>query len=377
MKASRPPHARIIVDESNDAWIFGKMARRLAENLPNAGWVASVAAEPSADADVNHWMLYSEPWTKFTETPGFFEENFRLPGQHHTVTITHIDDALKLRALADVVNRLVSAGICISRMTAETLGRWGIDSQKLRVVLPATDAAAEPRRIVLGITSKVYPDGRKREGMLVDVARRISLSAFRFEIFGRGWEIVIPELEKAGAEVRYDPGTEDAVADYERIRAALPYFDYYVYLGEDEGSMGFLDAVAAGVKTIVTPQGFHLDIPGGITHPVTGPETLQEVLQEIPRGRDRLSAAGRARTWAAYANEHARIWEELLRKTEAVAPDFQPHRTMTDRERRTLWRNTLRAEPWVWRSFIRNQRFRVRALLSSLKHRFVGARHPD
>ena len=30
--------------------------------------------------------------------------------------------------------------------------------------------------------------------------------------------------------------------------------------------MGFLDACAAGVKTIVTPQGYHLDAMRGITH---------------------------------------------------------------------------------------------------------------
>ena len=54
--------------------------------------------------------------------------------------------------------------------------------------------------------------------------------------------------------------------DYDEIKSHVPYFDYYFYPGLDEGSLGTLDALAAGVKTIVTNQGFHLDLTNGVTH---------------------------------------------------------------------------------------------------------------
>ena len=36
--------------------------------------------------------------------------------------------------------------------------------------------------------------------------------------------------------------------------------DYLIYLGNDEGSMSFLDALQLGVKTIMIPQGFQKDL---------------------------------------------------------------------------------------------------------------------
>jgi hypothetical protein len=104
--------------------------------------------------------------------------------------------------------------------------------------------------------------------MLLRLAQTMRLDAFRFEIFGQGWADVIPRLEAAGAEIFYRPGSDDYVADYREMIDHVAGFDYYLYLGRDEGSLGTLDALAAGVKTIITPQGFHVDLPYGITHAV-------------------------------------------------------------------------------------------------------------
>src|SRR5258707_7072477 len=126
------------------------------------------------------------------------------------------------------------------RMPVEELSRRGIPRERLCHILPGHDGNIEPRRIVIGITSRVYPDGRKREGLLVDLSRALRLDPFHFEFFGRGWEAVIPHLEAAGATVRYFPGTEDFVSDYAVMCERLRNFDYYLYTGLDEGSMGIL-----------------------------------------------------------------------------------------------------------------------------------------
>ena len=44
--------------------------------------------------------------------------------------------------------------------------------------------------------------------------------------------------------------------------------DYLIYLGNDEGSMSFLDAIQLGIKTIMIPQGFQNDLQEFITHKV-------------------------------------------------------------------------------------------------------------
>ena len=55
----------------------------------------------------------------------------------------------------------------------------------------------------------------------------------------------------------------------------------YCYFGFDEGSMGFMDAVAAGAKTIVTPQGYHLECGFDIDFPVRTIDDIIEAFQSI------------------------------------------------------------------------------------------------
>ena len=163
----------------------------------------------------------------------------------------------------------------------------------------------------MGITSQVTPDKCKREDLLIRVADTIRLDAFHFEIIGRGWEEIIPHLEAAGATVRYYPGTHD-LEDYQIHLERILTFDYYLYMGFDEGSMGFLDALAAGIPTIVTPQGFHLDINGGITHPFSNAVQLSDIFRKLAWERQRLIDSVSALTWDEYARQHAIVWRALL-----------------------------------------------------------------
>ena len=138
------------------------------------------------------------------------------------------------------------------------------------------------------------------------------LDAFHFEIIGAGWEGVIPLLESAGATVQSYPGTNDGAADYKLNLERVPNFDYYLYLGFDEGSMGFLDALAAGVPTIVTPQGFHLDVNNGIAHAFSDAAELGVILEQIASERqDRINSVA-GLSWNEYARQHALVWRAIL-----------------------------------------------------------------
>jgi hypothetical protein len=290
-------NVRLVLHADNRGWILEKFATRLAEHLPAYGAHADISDVPSTSADVNHWLLYL-----YYEHPS---------GGLDTALVTHIDNVPKLLRLRAAV-RSLRAAICLSAEMVETLSRRGIEAEKLCHVVPGHDGLVPSRRIVVGITSRAYADGRKREWLLTRLAEQMRLDAFRFEIIGDGWEPLLPPLKTAGAEVTYHPGSADYAADYaytlERIRA----FDYYLYTGMDEGSMGFLDALSAGVATIVTPQGFHLDVPGGITYPFVEFEELLAVFKRLARERDDRIASVANLTWAHYAEEHARIWQAVL-----------------------------------------------------------------
>ncbi len=116
--------------------------------------------------------------------------------------------------------------------------------------------------------TRLYDDGRKNEAafeaMLDRLPGQISTSS--------SWGPVgIPSSIECG--ISASPVELHPAFDLERYWELMPTLDYYVYFGHDEGSMGFVDAIASGVETIVTPQGYHLDVEDGITHPI---DTLDE-----------------------------------------------------------------------------------------------------
>ncbi len=289
--------ARLILHQENRGWILEKFAVRLTEHLGAYGFDADISDAPSPRVDINHWLLYL-----------YFDGNRPTPS---TALITHIDEFAKLRRLNGALATL-DAGICLSRMTVETLARRGAPRKKLCYVTPGHDGIVTPRRITIGITSRVYGDGRKREGLLVDLARAMRLDSFHFEIVGDGWNQIVLALEAAGATVTYSPGSIDYDRDYALTLERMATFDYYLYTGLDEGSMGFLDALAAGVPAIVTPQGFHLDVEGGIAHSFTDLNELIGVFKTLPAGRQRLMDSVKGLTWAEYARQHALIWHAVL-----------------------------------------------------------------
>jgi hypothetical protein len=301
----------IILNDDTKSWIIAKMAQRLVDHAAKFGVEAVISDRPRDDVDLNHWMLYV-----------FANEKLATPS---TMLITHVDDPYKLSLVKEEAERYVDVGICMSSHAMAELVHSGVPQDSLTYVLPGHDFAVTPRRIVIGFTTRLYDDGRKREALLLKLASQMRLDAFRFDIFGSGWEKVVPVLEEAGAEVRYFPGTADYQADYRQMIEAIPHFDYYVYLGMDEGSLGTLDALASGVKTIVTPQGFHVDLPGGITHAVTTYEDVKACFAAISEGWHARIAAVRDLTWEEHTRRHAVIWRAVAAGRKASVNDLLVH----------------------------------------------------
>lgn len=325
----------LLLNPANRSWVIEKIARRLGDELRPLGVDVSITDAPETNAHLVHHMSWAFA-------------NVRTP-QPSTMFITHLDDLFKLNQVRATLADQVRVGICMSSDTMRQLAAHGCPSESLYFISPAHDAHIVPRRIVIGITSRVYPDGRKREALLQEIARRMDLSGFEFRIFGQGWEAVVATLEAAGAKVAYFGETDDFQRDYETLQAAVPSFDYYLYLGMDEGSLGTLDALAAGVPTIITPQGFHLDLPGGITHPVVTAEDLERVLTQIVSPvRARMAAAARL-TWSGYARRHLDLWTAIVENRplpplpESADESLSGHEVAERMRRRTVVANAFNA----------------------------------
>jgi hypothetical protein len=269
---------------------------------------------------INHFMLfhYVEP----------------KPATINTMGVTHVDDVLKVDMVRKHLATGVRAAICTSSMTVDQLVSYGIDRKQMTYALPAHDGTMVPRRIIIGITSNNYSDGRKRDWLLVKLSDDIRLDDFEFQIFGRGWDQICARLLAAGASVVVKEPSDDYRADYDAIKSAVPKFDYYFYPGLDEGSLGTLDALSAGVKTIVTRQGFHLDIPNGITYGFWDYGELKQIVEEIARERRERIKIGQSLTWTRYAKRHLDIWSSLIERDSLPAADDLGVRTNASQQRR-------------------------------------------
>lgn len=290
----------IVCYEDVDAWILGKFALRLAEGLGKLKIEVDISKKPDPRAEINHHIIYFDYDGRKTTTD--------------TVMVTHIDTPQKRSQLKQ---QLVNArmGVCMSRDTVDTLAERGLPRDRLCFINPATDGIMKPRRLAMGITSKVQPSGCKREGMLLELASKISPDDFEFRIMGGGWDAIVDQLRVQGFTIEYLDRF-----DRERYRTMMPALDYYLYFGEDEGSMGFVDALAAGIPTIVTPQGYHLDAVGGITHAFSTDDQLAEVFAKIAGERRARTDAVAGWTWTEYARKHLLLWHWLVAKTNQKDP---------------------------------------------------------
>lgn len=287
---------RIVCYEDVNKWILGKFALRLEENLQKLGNDVDIEKSPDISADINHHIIYIGYGSSTTP--------------NDTLMITHIDSTAKLKLLKDQL-KFARMGICMSRETMINLSNLGLPRNKLCYVNPAHDGVIKPRPYIIGITCRVQKDGRKNEFMVGELAKKLNPEEYSFKIMGEYWTSYVTLLKKNGFTVDYYEHF-----DYETYINLIRSLDFYLYMGMDEGQMGFIDALAAGVKTIVTPQGYHLDADGGISYPFKNIEQLLVIFENIAEERRKLINSVSSWNWLDYSKKHLDIWNYLLYKDE-------------------------------------------------------------
>jgi hypothetical protein len=309
-------------------WILGKFANKLEEYLRSFGDEVTIGQDADPLAEVNHHIAHY-----YTLSPA---------SGIQTQMITHIDSIMKFNALKQQLS-IAEVGICMSQETVNNLVSGGIPRTKLCFINPAHDSVLVPRRRRVGIVTRVYDDGRKREHLLGKLADHIHPKDFEFVIMGTGWEPQIELMRQKQFTVQFFPDF-----DYEEYVHLLPLLDYFMYFGEDEGQMGFIDALAAGVETIVVPQGYHLDVDDAISYPFRTLDELIKVFLAIAEKNNRLPDKVADWTWENYAKKHREIWIYLLAKKRGTAyiPAISPGKDgvgsiITDYEKSTSFTHKI------------------------------------
>lgn len=287
-KGEKKLNINIIIKDNG--WILEKFANSLCDELNKLGCNAKVSNDYDKSCDINHYCGAS-----FCD----------VSNNKTTFMITHVDTAYKLETIKRQTNN-GALGICMSEETKNRLVAAGVVPNRVCYISPAQDGLLKPKKITLGFTHRVYGDNRKRESMIVDVCKKVNASHFKIVIMGSGWEEIVKQLVELGVEVDY-------YSDFDKTKynALFDEMDYYCYFGFDEGSMGFLDAIASGTKTIVTPQGYHLDSGCGIDYPVRTIQDIVDALNSIDSSREKYYKFLDTWTWENFAKKHLQLWEYM------------------------------------------------------------------
>lgn len=264
--------------------ILSKFAHKLHDELEKVkGIEVSIGNVPEPTADINHHVNYAP---------------YRHSSTINTLMVTHIDTPSKIATLMEGM-KTADMGICMSDYTKNNLIEIGFDKNKLCTVLPAHDC--DPRRYqIVSILTNVYPDGCKRAEMFTELVKSLDLSKWAFRIMGSGWEDILTPLVAKGLQVDYF-----AQFDKTNHTRILESSDYSLYFGEDEGSMGLLDAKNAGLKLIAPNIGFNIDI--GVDYPFQDQEELNDIFKKLSIN------PVEDWTWKKYAKEHIKVWKKLLK----------------------------------------------------------------
>ncbi len=266
--------------------ILSKFAHRMYDELEKMkGIEVSIGNVPEPTADINHHINYAP---------------YRHSSTINTLMVTHIDTPSKIANLKEGM-KTADMGICMSDWTKNNLIEGGFDEKKLCTILPAHDVV--PRRYqIVSILTNVYPDGCKRAEMFTELAKTLDNSKWAFRIMGSGWADILTPLVAKGLQVDYF-----AEFDKDNHQRILESSDYNLYFGEDEGSMGLLDAKNAGLKLIAPNVGFNIDI--GVDYPFHAQEELNGIFKKLSIN------PVEDWTWKRYINEHLKIWKKLIKQS--------------------------------------------------------------
>jgi hypothetical protein len=236
---------QVILDPVNKGWVIEKIAKNLILRK-SSNLTLDLFYIPRRGYRITHWMHYLNVSRDFIKTDKGI----------HTFLVPHIDSIQKEQEFLSNINT-GAFPIFLSREHAErTSKRLKLDLIP-HYISPGSDLAEEKLRFRVVISSHIYPDGRKKEHLLIQLAQEISLKNFHFIFIGKSWSKVEESVRKSGATVEWFNPNNSPFPNYKQSIDIIRGCDVFLYLGDDEGSLGALDAYLLGITLLVSNQGFH------------------------------------------------------------------------------------------------------------------------
>jgi uncharacterized protein with HEPN domain len=289
-----------IVNLDKDGWILTKFAKNIYRELKKKGLEVFLSKKPKKNVDVNHYIIFLFLKNK----KEFFPTN-----TINTTMLTHVNDQIRYEKIRSTA-KFLDAGIAMSEYHGNEIIKKKLGLKKVYHVLPPHDNDQRIKKVNFGIFSNTYSDGRKNEKVLLDVFSTLDTDLFKITIIGKGWKKIVDGLRQKNVEVKYYNFFFRTIYIHEFNK-----IDYLIYLGNDEGSMTFMDAIQLGIKTIMIPQGFQYDLKELVTHHLKKDlSNLNKILVKILNNKKKFKKYKNNLTWENYAHNHLKIWKEIKMK---------------------------------------------------------------
>ena len=286
-----------IINLDKERWILTKISKKLVFNLTKLGHTVFLSKKPRTDVDVNHFIIFLFQ----KEDKSYYPKN-----TINTTMLTHVNDDFRFKKLKKI-SQFIDAGIAFSNHHKKFIEKKSLGVKKIFHILPPTDDDVKLKKINFGIFTDLYSDGRKEEDFFFNSFINLDPHFFKLSIIGKGWKKYVKAFQEKNIEV-----------DFQRFFFRKLYLnkmsnlDYLIYLGNDEGSMSFLDAIQLGIKTIMVPQGFQSDLQEFITYKVDkNLRNFPDIISKIIREKQKFMKIKKKLNWTNYAFQHCEIWKNL------------------------------------------------------------------
>lgn len=279
---------RIHIKIADTGWILEKCAREISERNSEV----SFGTEPNPLADLQYYINYSARSRRVSPIEvGFFTHSEKDEGARRR----YFDAAFA-----------VDHCVCMSAKYAKELIENGVPEDKVTVIAPGVDLDVMQPKVRIGVVGRTYHTGRKGEAL---VARVMDIPGIEWRFTGSGWPGASTHVPEAGMAEFYND------LDYVLVPA--------LYEG---GPMAVLEGLACGIPIIASDVGWAQEFPH-ISFEVGNAESLRSVLTGLVSERHVLREAVLHRSWAAWADEHSKLFSRMLGGTSsASAPQRESRR---------------------------------------------------
>ena len=286
-----------IVNLDKEGWILTKFAKKIFNGLKKKNHEVFLSKKPRNNVDVNHYIIFL-----FLKNNHSFYPNNTI----NTTMLTHVNDQIRYEKIKNT-SKFLDAGIAMSKHHASEIELKKLGLKKVFYVVPPHDNDQMLKKINFGIFSNLYTDGRKNEENFEKAFLKLDPDLFKLTIIGKGWHNIVKKLRENGIEVNH----WNFFFRYIYINE-FRKIDYLIYLGNDEGSMTFMDAIQLGVKTIMIPQGFQYDLKDLITYKLDkNLRNFDKILLEILNSKKIFKKYKDILTWDNYVEKHLDIWKKI------------------------------------------------------------------